>query len=70
MKMEQCYIIETDGINGYDQWFCNVADENDGLCITEEQMFADVRQVLTELGGGHADIINADTDEVFAEIEI
>jgi hypothetical protein len=33
-------------------------------------MCEDVRQALRELGGGHADILDAETDELFAEIEI
>ena len=68
--MYQCYLICADGVNGYDQWYCDVSDENDGTTVTEEEMFADVRQTLKELGGGHADIINPDTDEVYAEIEV
>ena len=33
-------------------------------------MFDDVRSGLEELGGGHADIWDADTDELYAEIEV
>lgn len=68
--MEKWYSICADGINGYDQWHCCVKEENDGFAMTENEMFEDVRQCLKELGGGHADIWDEDTDELFAEIEV
>ena len=68
--MYQCYLICIDSFDGEDQWFCDVADENDGAAITEEEMFEDVRQALEEMGGGCADIINADTDKLYAVITV
>ena len=68
--MNKYYLICVDGINGYDEWNCYVAEENTGYAITEDEMFGDVRQALKELGGGHADIIDDETDELFAEIEV
>ena len=68
--MGQCYLICADGFDGYEEWYCDVAEENNGAAMTEKEMFGDVRQCLKELGGGHADIFNADTDELFAEIEV
>ena len=64
------YMIYADGIDGYEEWPCYVAEENDGYCMTEKEMFEDVWQCLFELGGGHADIIDQETDELFAEIEV
>ena len=44
--------------------------EVDGIETTEKIFFDDVRAGLKELGGGHADIYDADTDRLYAEIEI
>lgn len=68
--MYQCYLVCVDGNNGYEEWFCDVAEENDGTAMTENEMLNDVQQCLEELGGGHADIFNADIDELFEEIEV
>jgi hypothetical protein len=68
--MYRYYLIYVDGVDGYDEWNCNVAEENDGFAMTEKEMFEHVRQSLLELGGGHADILDAETDELFVEIEI
>lgn len=57
--------IDLDGINGYEHWEYTV-----GVVVSESEMIEDVRAGLKELGGGHADIWDADTDELFAEIEI
>ena len=38
--------------------------------MTEDEMFEDVRQCLEELGGGHADIWDEETDQLYAEIEV
>lgn len=68
--MEKEYFICADGIDGYEEWPCYVATENTGRCMTEDEMFGDVRQCLRELGGGHADIWDTETDELFAEVEV
>ena len=63
------YNIEFDGNDGYDCWNdYPVSDDED--MYTEKDMLEDVRQGLKELGGGHADIWDTDTDELFAEIEV
>ena len=64
------YLICIDGINGYEEWSCEVAEENKGFCMTEQEMLNDVRGCLEELGGGHADIFDEETDELFIEIEV
>lgn len=66
--MARCFNIEFDGINGCDHW-----DEywiSYTVPSAEEEMIEDVRSGLKELGGGHADIFDAETDELFAEIEV
>lgn len=66
--MARCFNIEFDGIDGCDHW-----DEywvSYTSPSAEKEMFEDVRSGLEELGGGHADIWDADTDELFAEIEV
>ena len=68
--MKKWYLICADGINDYGQWHCCVKEENDGFAMTEKEMFEDVRQCLEEFGGGHADIWDEDTNELFAEIEV
>ena len=65
--MIRYFNIDLDGIDGYDHWEDYVVDDD---ILTEDEMFEDVRQGLRELGGGHADIWNSDTDELFAEIEV
>lgn len=68
--MSKNYWICADGIAGYEEWPCEVAEENNGICMTEQEMFDDVRGCLEELGGGHADIFDEETNELFAEIEV
>ena len=59
------FYIDLDGFDGYEQW-----EYSTGVVISEDEMIKDVRDGLEELGGGHADIWDADTDELFAEIEV
>lgn len=66
--MTKYYNINLDGINGHEHWDYYVVCPEDNL--TEKEMFEDVRAELKELGGGHADIWDADTDELYAEIEV
>lgn len=66
--MIKCFNIDLDGINSYKHWEDYVIIENDHSA--EKIMFDDVRAGLKELGGGHADIWDADTDELYAEIEV
>lgn len=66
--MTKYYNIDLDGIDGYDHWNDYPVCPENGY--TEKAMFDDVRGGLEELGGGHADIWDADTDELYAEIEI
>lgn len=68
--MAQCYLICADGVEGYEEWWCDVDETNHDGFMTEKEMFGDVRQCLQELGGGHADIIDTETGELFADIEI
>ena len=65
--MSKFYVIELDGIDGCDTLY---EYEVDGVETTDKIMFDDVRGGLKELGGGHADIWDADTDEFYAEIEV
>ena len=65
--MERYFHIYLDGIDGYDEWLeYLVSDET----VSEKEMMEDVRQGLQELGGGHADIYDADEEEFYAEIEV
>ena len=66
--MARCFNIELDGINGCDHW-----DEywiSYATPSAEEEMFENVRNSLAELGGSHANIWDADTDKLFAKIEV
>ena len=66
--MTKYYNIELDGIDGFVYWdYYPVCPETG---YTEKGMFDDVREGLKELGGGHADIWIADTDEFYAEVEV
>lgn len=66
--MTKYYNIDLDGIDGYEHWeFYPVCSRTN---CTEKDMFEDVRAGLKELGGGHADIWDADTGELYGEIEI
>ena len=65
--MERLFNIYLDGIDGYDEWLEYPVDYVD---TTEEIMMDDVRGGLEELGGGHADIYDAENDELFADIEV
>lgn len=65
--MSNFYIIYLDGINGFETWDNY---EVDGTETTHKIMLEDVRAGLKELGGGHADIFDMDTDKFFEEIEI
>lgn len=66
--MTKYYNIDLDGIDGYTHWDSYPVCPETGY--TEKAMFDDVRGGLEELGGGHADIWDADTDELFAEVEV
>lgn len=62
--------IDIDGIDGFDHWEDYVVDDDE---ITEKEMMEDVRAMLKELNGGHADIWETDDDGnemLFAEIEM
>ena len=66
--MARCFNIEFDGTSGCDHW-----DEYWISYTTpsaEDKMIEKVRGCLEGLGGGHADIWDADTDKLFAKIEV
>lgn len=66
--MARCFNIEFDGVNECDHW-----DEywiSYTIPTAEEKMFKDVRNHLKKLGGGHADIFDEVTDELYEEIEV
>ena len=67
--MIKYYNIDLDGIDGYDHWEDYTVNTDD-IFTDEVAMCADVRAGLRELGGGHADIWDADTDKLYAEIEV
>lgn len=66
--MTKYYNIDLDGMDGYEHWDDYPVCPENGY--TEEDMLTDVRGGLEELGGGYADIWDADTDELFAAIKI
>lgn len=66
--MTKYYNIDLDGIDGYEHWNDYLVCPENG--DTKKIMFKDVRAGLEELGGGHADIWDADTDELYTEIEV
>ena len=66
--MKRYFYICLDGVDAYEEWGFYVVDEENGL--TEKIMFEDVRAGLKELGGGHADIFDEETDELYGEIEV
>ena len=65
--MIKYYNVDLDGIDGYDHWEDYPVGPD---TVTEKEFFDDVRAGLKELGGGHADIWDADTDELYGEIEV
>lgn len=63
--MSKEYWVCADGICGYEEYPYYVDDD-----FSEDEMLEDVRANLKELEGGHADIFDTETDELFAEIEV
>ena len=63
-KMKNVY-VNLDGFDDYQQWESTI-----GPLFSIDDLIEDVRAGLKELGGGHADIWDAETDELISEIEV
>ena len=68
--MIRSFNIDFDCFDWCGHWEDYVIDD---WMLTDEQMFEDVRGVLEELGGGHADIWETDdngNETLYLEIEV